>query len=61
MGGSYLTLFFGSAIMGWIGSFYDQMSNTAFWSLDGAIALASAFVILVLKRPVNRILKLCED
>ena len=61
MGGSYLTLFFGSAIMGWIGSFYDQMSNAAFWALDGAIALASAFVILALKRPVSRILELCED
>ena len=32
MGGCYLALFFGSAIMGWVGSFYDQMSNAAFWT-----------------------------
>lgn len=61
MGGSYLSLFFGSTIMGWVGSFYDQMSNAAFWALDGAIALVSAVVILALKRPVNRVLELCED
>jgi POT family proton-dependent oligopeptide transporter len=61
MGGSFLALFFASVIMGWVGSFYDQMSNAAFWTLDAAIALASAAVILALKRPVNRILDLCED
>ena len=61
IGGGYLALFFGSAISGWIGSFYDQMSNAAFWTLDAVIALASALVILALKKPVNRILELCED
>jgi POT family proton-dependent oligopeptide transporter len=61
MGATFLALFFGSTIMGWVGSFYDQMSNAAFWTLDSAIALASALVILALKRPVNRILQLCED
>jgi POT family proton-dependent oligopeptide transporter len=61
MGGTYLALFFASTIMGWVGSFYDQMSNAAFWTLDAAIALVSALVILALKRPVNRLLDLCED
>lgn len=61
IGGGYLALFFGSAISGWIGSFYDQMNNAAFWAVDGAIALASAIVIFALKNPVNRILELCED
>ncbi|HEX6604136.1 MAG TPA: hypothetical protein VF027_04570, partial [Sphingomicrobium sp.] len=60
MGGSFLALFFASVIMGWVGSFYDQMSNAAFWALDSGIALVSALVILVLKRPVNRILGLCD-
>ena len=60
MGGSFLALFFASTIMGWVGSFYDQMSNAAFWTMDAAIALVSALVILALKRPVNRILDLCE-
>ena len=61
MGASFLALFFGSTIMGWVGSFYDQMGNTAFWLLDAGIALVSAVVILAVKRPVNRILDLCED
>jgi POT family proton-dependent oligopeptide transporter len=61
MGATFLALFFGSTIMGWVGSFYDQMSNAAFWTLDSAIALVSAVVILALKGPVNRMLELCED
>ena len=60
MGATYLALFFGSTIMGWVGSFYDEMSNAAFWTLDASIALVSAVVILALKRPVNRILDLCD-
>jgi len=60
MGATYLALFFASTIMGWVGSFYDQMSNAAFWTLDAAISLVSALFILALKRPVNRILDLCE-
>ncbi len=58
MGATFLALFFGSAIMGWVGSFYDQMGNSAFWTLDASIALASAVVIFALKGPVNRILGL---
>jgi POT family proton-dependent oligopeptide transporter len=61
MGATFLAFFFGSTIMGWVGSFYDQMSNAAFWTLDAAIALVSAVVILALRRPVNRALDLCED
>src|SRR4029079_586771 len=60
MGGSFLALFFASTIMGWVGSFYDEMSNAAFWTMDAAIALVGAVVILAVKRPVNRILDLCE-
>jgi proton-dependent oligopeptide transporter, POT family len=61
MGATFLALFFASTIMGWVGSFYDQMSNAAFWTLDASIALVSAVLILALKGPVNRILDLCED
>jgi proton-dependent oligopeptide transporter, POT family len=60
MGGSFLALFFASTIMGWVGSFYDQMSNAAFWTLDAAIALVSALVIIAVRRRVNRTLDLCE-
>ena len=30
MGASFLSLFVGSVVMGWVGSFYDQMSPVAF-------------------------------
>ena len=57
IGATFLALFFGSTIMGWVGSFYDQMSNSAFWTLDAAISLASGIVVLALKGPVTRILE----
>lgn len=57
MGGAFLSLFAGSTLMGWVGSFYDEMGNAAFWTLDGAIALAGAVVIILLKRPLTRVLE----
>lgn len=61
MGSTYIALFLGTTIMGWVGSFYGDMSNAAFWTLDAAISLVSALVILAVRRPVNRILGLCEN
>ena len=60
IGATYLALFFGSTLMGWVGSFYDEMGNAAFWTLDAAISLVSALVILALNRPVTRILDLSD-
>ncbi|MFL6743505.1 MAG: peptide MFS transporter [Sphingomicrobium sp.] len=57
MGGAFLSLFAGSTIMGWVGSFYDEMSNAAFWTLDAAIALAGALVIFALTRRLSRVLE----
>jgi POT family proton-dependent oligopeptide transporter len=48
MGGTFLALFVGSVIMGWVGSFYDQMSPAAFWTLDAAIGLAGAILVAIL-------------
>ena len=42
MGASFLSLFVGSVIMGWVGSFYDQMTPAAFWMVDAAIGFAGA-------------------
>lgn len=53
MGASFLSLFFGTVIMGWVGSFYDQMGNAMFWSIDAAIAFAGAVLILLLHRPLE--------
>ena len=57
MGGSFLSLFVGSVMMGWVGSFYDQMSPAAFWTLDAGIALAGAMLIFLLRRPLTPVLE----
>ena len=54
---SFLSLFFGSTIMGWVGSFYDQMWPAAFWTLDAAIGFAGALVTLAVRRPLMRLLE----
>ena len=56
MGSAFLALFVGTVIMGWVGSFYDQMTPAAFWTLDAAIALAGALLILIVRRPLARML-----
>jgi POT family proton-dependent oligopeptide transporter len=56
MGGAYLSLFAGSTLMGWVGSFYDRMSNAAFWTLDAVIAFAGALLIFALRKPLQRLL-----
>jgi POT family proton-dependent oligopeptide transporter len=42
--------------MGWVGSFYDQMSNTAFWTLDAAIAFGGALLIFLARKPLQHAL-----
>jgi POT family proton-dependent oligopeptide transporter len=57
MGGAFLSLFLGTIAMGWVGSFYDQMSNAAFWTLDAAIGLAGALVVLAVRKPLAAIIE----
>jgi POT family proton-dependent oligopeptide transporter len=57
MGGAFLSLFAGSVLMGWVGSFYDRMSPAAFWTLDAGIAFAGAVLIAILNRPLARALE----
>lgn len=54
MGVAFLALFIGSVSMGWVGSFYQQMSHVAFWTLDAAIGLAGAILAFALRRPLER-------
>ncbi len=56
MGGAFIAVFVGTVIMGWIGSYYDQMPPAAFWTLDASIALAGAFLIFLVRRPLAKIL-----
>jgi proton-dependent oligopeptide transporter, POT family len=56
MGVAFMSLFLGVVLMGWVGSFYDQMSPAAFWSLDAAIGIVGGIAVLAIARPVMRAL-----
>ena len=58
MGAAFLSPFIGHTAMGWIGSFYDQMSPARFWALDAAIALAGALIMFAARGPLRRSLEL---
>jgi POT family proton-dependent oligopeptide transporter len=57
---SFLALFFGTVMMGWVGSFYAQMSNVAFWTLDATIAFGGALLILAFRKRLANALGLCS-
>jgi len=54
--GAYLTLFVSNILMGWVGSYYETMGPTAFWTLDALIAAAGALLVLIFGRRLNRAL-----
>ena len=56
MGATFLALFVASTAGGWVGSYFDQMSPAAFWSLNAGIALAGAVMVLVMRGPISRAL-----
>ncbi len=57
MGAAFLALFIGTVAMGWVGSFYDQMSPAAFWTLDAGIGFAGALIIFAVRGPLSRLLE----
>ena len=56
MGGAFLSPFIGHTLMGWIGSYYDQMTPAAFWSMDAGIALVGAILLSVVRGPLSNAL-----
>jgi len=61
MGAAFLSLFAGNVLMGWVGSFYEQMSPAAFWAFDGAIGFAGAALMIALRRPIMAALERSSD
>ena len=57
MGGAFLALFIGLTVMGWVGSFYSQMDEAAFWTLDAAIGLAGALLAFAVRKPLSAVLR----
>ncbi len=56
MGAVFLALFVSAVAGGWVGSFYDQMSPAAFWSLNAAIAGTGALLTILLGPTLRRAL-----
>lgn len=57
MGVAFLSPFVGHVLAGWVGSYFDQMSPSAFWAMDAAIALVGAALILLFRKPIQRALE----
>jgi POT family proton-dependent oligopeptide transporter len=54
MGIAFLSPFLGHTLMGWVGSYFDQMNPSAFWAMDAAIALGGAILILAFGPKLTR-------
>jgi len=57
MGVCFLTLFVANNLIGWIGTFYERMTPTSFWTLHAGIAVAGGVLALIFGRTVGRILE----
>ena len=54
MGCAYLSIFVASVVMGWVGSFYEEMSPAAFWLMDAGIAFSGAILIILLHKMLTQ-------
>lgn len=50
MGVAFLSPFVGHVLAGWVGSYFDQMTPSAFWAMDAAIAFVGATLILLFRK-----------
>lgn len=56
MGVAFLSPFIGHVLAGWIGSYFDQMHPSVFWTMDSGIALAGGILILLFRKHLQRAL-----
>lgn len=57
MGGAFLVLFFANNLIGWIGTFYEQLGPSAFWTLHAAIGGVGGVLAFLFSRTFGRILE----
>ena len=60
MGICFLTLFIGNNLIGWIGTFYEEMTPLSFWAMHAAIAAAGGILVLVFGPSLRRVLEPVE-
>jgi POT family proton-dependent oligopeptide transporter len=56
----YLSLFAGSVASGWLGRFYEVLTPAQFWLMHAAIVAAGTLLMLLLRAPLARTLRLSE-
>src|SRR4051794_2844695 len=57
MGGAFLVLFVANNLIGWIGTFYEQLGPLAFWLLHAAIGGAGGILAFFYSRTAGRTLE----
>jgi proton-dependent oligopeptide transporter, POT family len=57
MGGAFLVLFVANNLIGWIGTFYEQLGPSAFWAVHAAIGATGGVLALVFSRTAGRVLE----
>src|SRR4051794_8424718 len=57
MGGAFLVLFVANNLIGWIGTFYEQLGPLTFWSLHAAIGAGGGVLALIYSHTLGRILE----
>jgi POT family proton-dependent oligopeptide transporter len=57
MGGAFLVLFVANNLIGWIGTFYEQLGPATFWGLHAAIGGAGGVFAFIYSRTAGRLLE----
>jgi len=56
MGLSFMSVFVGNILIGWIGGFYEKMTPLAFWLMHVGIAACGGVLVLLFGRALARAL-----
>ena len=57
MGAAFLVLFVANNLIGWIGTFYEKMTPTAFWALHACIGATGGVLAIIFARTFGRVLE----
>ena len=57
MGAAFLVLFVGNNLIGWIGTYYEQLGPIAFWGLHAAIGAVGGLLAIAYGASAGRILE----
>jgi POT family proton-dependent oligopeptide transporter len=57
MGVSFLTLFVSNNLIGYVGTFYEQMTPAAFWAMHAGIAATGGLLVMIFGGSLQRILE----